>query len=990
MNILQNIINIISPLASLAALFHDIGKSSNEVQNRILINGKYERNLYRHEWISLRLFQSFVKDMNDDEWIQKFINLKECDNIEELVKNIISSSSLMMDGITNEIKNPFKILPPIAKVVGWLILTHHRLPAKPINKDDKEYWFYGYSSGEINKQELEVFLNNITANWNEPHKNRDKDKISNYWNFDKGLPVTKKWCEEVSNCAEKLKDLKYENWMDNPFIMSLSRMCLMLADHHYSSFGINEKRRKSFINKKCKLYANSYIRNNKKIKKQTLDEHLLGVSYYTDIAVNGISTFKNSLPFLENSEKLINDTKSEKFIWQNLATQMARDLSDDSEKYGAFIVNMSSTGCGKTLGNARIMNGLSNNKLRCVFAIGLRVLTLQTGRDFKNKLNLTDDDLSIMTGGLFKDLFEYYENSTGSESSEELIDETINVLSNNKNKLDNPILNQLNDKKIDDLITTPILTCTVDHLIPATEGIRGGRQIAPILRLLSSDLVLDEPDDFDINDLPALTRLVNWAGMLGSRVLISSATLNPSLVEGLFCSYKSGRQWFNKACGNNEEKICCMWVDEFNQSNNNCEKVEDFNNYHLDFVKNRCNFLLKQSNKRIGKLLSTDGISNYFKLAEVLWDSSIRLHNDHHNTINGKNISFGLIRIANINPLVDIAKELFKLENFNNLDVHIHLCVYHSQFPAYIRSAIEYKLDKTLDRHDEDSVYKLENIQNCLEKSEAKNHIFIVLGSPVTEVGRDHDYDWAIVEPSSMKSIIQLAGRVLRHRNKIISTPNILILNKNIKSIKNEKVAYARPGFENIEFKLDSHNLVELLEEIIDDDGNFPIDSRSRIWYDLSNLRGANKSLIELEHKRTESMMLPEKRINSSSQWNSKYPWLSALLQQRHPFRENLRNEIDVFMLPLDNDLKLHKFGNDGEIIKIDDQKLKLIKLSNNENISSWGIDNYLELMKLQSEEMECKIEDFAKLYSICTLPYIKEKNKGWFFNSLLGFSQIF
>jgi CRISPR-associated endonuclease/helicase Cas3 len=39
-----------------------------------------------------------------------------------------------------------------------------------------------------------------------------------------------------------------------------------------------------------------------------------------------------------------------------------------------------------------------------------------------------------------------------------------------------------------------------------------------------------------------------------------------------------------------------------------------------------------------------------------------------------------------------------------------------------------------------------------------------VLGSPVTEVGRDHDYDWAVVEPSSMRSLIQLAGRVRRHR----------------------------------------------------------------------------------------------------------------------------------------------------------------------------------------------------------------------------------
>ena len=41
-----------------------------------------------------------------------------------------------------------------------------------------------------------------------------------------------------------------------------------------------------------------------------------------------------------------------------------------------------------------------------------------------------------------------------------------------------------------------------------------------MLRLLTSDLVLDEPDDFGLEDLPALCRLVNWAGMLGSRITV--------------------------------------------------------------------------------------------------------------------------------------------------------------------------------------------------------------------------------------------------------------------------------------------------------------------------------------------------------------------------------------------------------------------------------------------------------------------------------------
>ena len=92
----------------------------------------------------------------------------------------------------------------------------------------------------------------------------------------------------------------------------------------------------------------------------------------------------------------------------------------------------------------------------------------------------------------------------------------------------------MHDPQVRSLLAAPLLVCTIDHLTPATESERGGRQIAPMLRLMSGDLVLDEPDDFDINDLPALTRLVHWAGLLGARVLLSSATLPPALVQGLF------------------------------------------------------------------------------------------------------------------------------------------------------------------------------------------------------------------------------------------------------------------------------------------------------------------------------------------------------------------------------------------------------------------------------------------------------------------------
>jgi CRISPR-associated endonuclease/helicase Cas3 len=58
------------------------------------------------------------------------------------------------------------------------------------------------------------------------------------------------------------------------------------------------------------------------------------------------------------------------------------------------------------------------------------------------------------------------------------------------------------------------------------------------------------------------------------------------------------------------------------------------------------------------------------------------------------------------------------------------------------------------------------------------------VATPVEEVGRDHDFDWAVIEPSSYRSIIQLAGRVRRHRKEAISTPNIAIMQYNLKGLR--------------------------------------------------------------------------------------------------------------------------------------------------------------------------------------------------------------
>ncbi|MBD4685259.1 type I-F CRISPR-associated helicase Cas3, partial [Xanthomonas citri pv. citri] len=116
-------------------------------------------------------------------------------------------------------------------------------------------------------------------------------------------------------------------------------------------------------------------------------------------------------------------------------------------------------------------------------------------------------------------------------------------------------------------------------------------------------------------------------------------------------------------------------------------------------------------------------------------------------------VSVGLIRFANIKPMIPLVETLFKTPlNTQFSDYKIHLCCYHSRQLLLLRSKLEEKLDRILNRHEPEALFSQPEIMSALTQDKAVHHIFIVLGSPVTEVGRDHDYDWAIVDPSSMRS----------------------------------------------------------------------------------------------------------------------------------------------------------------------------------------------------------------------------------------------
>ncbi len=1015
-------------LAQMAALLHDLGKASVAFQQR-LRNQLSEKNLYRHEWVSLRLFLAFVGNDGDEAWLRRMMEPSQADDDSWLLKD-----RYQRDGLDAETMPPFKNLPPLAAAIGWLVVTHHRLPVIPEqNYENGLQAWLGKKSSKFNPNQLPNLLQSVTHDWNEIKREADKGSIESYWTIKHQLPVVlSKWRTQAAKLASRLLALRNTqgkgDWLNNPYVMHLARMSLMLADHHYSSLPPNSPERVRGDNN-YPVFANTHSDGS---LKQPLDEHLLGVAKLAGSIAHYLPGFELHLPRLARHRGLKKRSESERFRWQDRAADAANAMRAAATEQGAFIINMASTGCGKTLANARILYNLADaaQGMRATFALGLRTLTLQTGRSYRDDLHLGDDELAIRVGGsASRQLFEYYEAKaevTGSASIQELIEEDGHVLYEGQHG-DHPLLSKaMADSKIRSLLSAPMLVCTIDHLIPATEAQRAGRQIAPMLRLMSSDLVLDELDDFDLADLPALTRLVHWAGLLGSRVVLSSATLPPALIEGMFQAYRAGRQHYQRNRGANTGAINasidipCLWVDEFGVQNIVAVDDKNFAQAHELFVQQRVQALektiKKDGPKRCGILVSLHIESYQTKKREQIYrefshsirDTILKAHTDHHEICpkSGKQISFGLVRMANIEPLFEVAQEIFRLgapENYR-----IHLCVYHSRFPLLLRSAIEHQLDTTLNRRHPQAVYEHSEIRKMIDAHPEENHLFVVLGSPVTEVGRDHDYDWAAVEPSSMRSLIQLAGRVQRHRQKSCTKPNIFIFDTNVRHFISAKgdAVFIRPGFEDEKakadkpFRLITHRLDKLLRE----DEYQIITARPRIqprpqpWQDKT-------SLVDLEHARMANQMLPKMQgaqisrmakpqtaeLNAACTWQHPQASLTWALPQQQPFRDDSQQQETTLVFLPDEDeeqLILHRIheeskGNKPAIYTSAESQLERLTLDMGQRIGSWG---ERDLMQLLVEQAEAQGEPLDKLAPKFTVVNVQDSQQGWRFHPLLGF----
>jgi len=968
-----NYLPLIQSLTALAALFHDWGKASACFQEKLKPYAK--KNIsdpLRHEWVSCLLLHAFVNNSTDTEWLARLAAGEINEN--EITKNLVT------------IKHPLKDLPPLASLIAWLVLSHHRLP---LPKDDEKRRKSKYQTFEQN--DFNSLLSTITADFGY----QNADKTEKCLIFPNGLPnQSKQWLKDAKKWATKLQShealantaLENGTWR---LVLHHARLSLMLGDHYYSS---------QDADKNWRSESNLFANTDKKTRelKQKLDEHLVGVAEHALKTAYLLPRFETELPPAKDIRQL-KKKSPEPFSWQDTAVTKIKawretESTQGLSQFGFFAVNMASTGQGKTFANAKIMRALSSDgeSLRYVLALGLRTLTLQTGDEYRNRIGLDSDELAVLIGS--KAVMELHEQNkqdakekelsesekNGSESDEDLLDDDIEF---DCEIPEEGLATVLKTQKDRQFLYAPVLACTVDHLMAASETQRGGKYILPSLRLMSSDLVIDEIDDFDGDDLVAIGRLIHLAGMLGRKVMISSATIPPNLAEGYFNAYQAGWQIF--ATWHEVKKtVGCAWIDEFSTQTELITAKEnshvEFKDAHAKFVKKRVKELLSEPVKRKGEIISLElfkedsneenKITNYF---ETIAKSTVEQHLRHSNVDSktGKNVSFGVVRMANISPCVELAE--FLMQRDWETDVDVKIMAYHAQQVMLMRNAQEKHLDEVLKRDAEkpNAIFENPIIHRHLLQSPAPNVIFIVVATPVEEVGRDHDFDWAIVEPSSYRSIIQLAGRVLRHRNKIPSTPNIVLLQYNFKGLKaksDDALVFLQPGYESEHHPLQTHDLKKLIDESAIAERISPI-PRIQVPKKLN----PTTQLADLEHHVISELLTAynKKGANNLEGWLSSCWFLTALPQVLTPFRAGEKQR-KLYLISEDDGESWHfvEKNNKGstepvEVIK----QIEKRKLNEKFLNRLWLHRDYAELVDAARKSMS--IQEATLRYGEISLP---------------------
>lgn len=789
-------------LAGFSGLFHDVGKLTRHFQGK-LKRAVPERDAISHEWISTWILAHMLRRqaLDWDGFLAAWHDWEHGpEGIDALARNDHSW-------------RPFETLDSFQSTALMVVATHHRLFSVDDRRGEGFKNITPPGTGVLSPHRNHVgrFLLTMEKTvWQRPEK----------WSHAKA--ETARWDALLQQGRVLLEKLEPKSPIANPVPYwhkagLIARAAMVLADHHVSGRDFLQEPAASGY-KSVQAYANS-VGNGKLNQPLTWHLEQVGGSAATYVDFFG----PQPLPCLSKEIREVihgNGTPAPtRFAWQDSASDFIRQTRLAHADTSAFLIfNVASTGAGKTRANVRVLEACRtpDDPLRVTAGFNLKTLTLQTASAYRKELGLTQDDCACVIGDPLARALHLHQqqdeddgpaldtfNSSGCDS-----DAFLKSLPDWVRALDKPDAGHANAT----LVAAPVLVATMDYLVAAGDPTQQAHHTQALLRIGHSDLLIDEADSYDPNGLVAVLRVVQMAGMFGRNVVVSTATLSPVLAEQIERAWQRGIA-MHIADGTMSLKTHTVLVSNLGSATGSqlLHKPDSgqFGQWYRSGMGDLYRFATGLPTHRLCKIICAPKPSE--PLANQIARTCLTAHASHAWSAQARDrtvqVSIGIVRFANVDPLQEKATQLTQQKWPG--DAVVKVCTYHARDIAMRRYLKEQALDQLLKRHNDPDMGQHPLIAQELAQlpEQAKHLILIVLASPVEEIGRDHDFDWAVIEPSSMHAIIQLVGRVNRHRLVPVIKPNVFVLEKNIKQLAIEKKpdpprpCFVRPGLQQVDIK---------------------------------------------------------------------------------------------------------------------------------------------------------------------------------------------
>ena len=801
-------------LAELAGLTHDLGKFLVGFQASIHgavsgLQSAHKKDAVRHEWGSYVLLSAIFDALGAD----------------QAAPLSLGDLLLQAQSPNKKFVSPFIGLSSLRLSVLYAVATHHRLPT--YDRDPKDLKIIGVKPAGLpsNHDVLSLELDGRTKS----------DLETEYGTILLG---------RIRELVVEMIDIDRQLSSAGLDLMGLAedvRDALIMSDYIISSVDYGDVPNRP---EPMACAANTRLGpDGARTVNQPLLWHLANVGILAAFIFDDIVLKRRPVKTDSRAEDyathLATVRASTAYDWQNRGVDFLR-AKMSPKAAPALILNVGATGSGKTLSNQKFAAvSRPHGAFRMTAAFDMRVLTTDAQKSYSAEL----ESMNTGDSGCLAML-------TGDEKISYLLqpEEPIVIIAGSWVVVDQPeqwraiwASKSPTSKAITD---APILVSTLDYIVPAGDPSATIRYLDAKLRLRDSTLIIDEIDlAQDGAALACVVRLIYVAGLCGSNVIVSSATMPKPLASAVAEAYLAGQK--RRGTTTVDLFIISSEMDNFHQ------RITPGQKNPTTEVKVFC----FSSLEHIGAAVAKKPDITRAKIIDITKREDVYQASIHTIIALGTTwseswprlpvkvkLSLGCLRFARTRTVVEVARwlstnwgqkagdDLSVGEDINGhyrivkgVRHYLRVCAYYSYVPNDRRGWMESAFSEILNRKKGngdvlDTLIEAGGLDTkALESVEEKEVIvhYVVVASPIVETGRDYDFDYGQLEPSSAGSTVQMPGRINRHRRRTLkkTAHNIHILSKNLVAFKEKHPhkAFMYPGLGTVKTHKES-DLKEMLQ----------------------------------------------------------------------------------------------------------------------------------------------------------------------------------